>query len=126
MGPECTTARAAGCFGEERRRQRRRSRRQPRQEGPRDAIRRWHDPAGRILVVDDTAFNRQLLARLLQGIGHESVEVGDGMRALQRLRDPNEPPIDVILLDIVMPEWMATPCSPRSATTRHLGISRSS
>ena len=59
---------------------------------------------GRILVVDDTAFNRQLLARLLQGIGHESVEVGDGMQALQRLRDPNEPPIDVILLDIVMPE----------------------
>ncbi len=59
---------------------------------------------GRILVVDDTAFNRQLLARLLQGIGHESVEVGDGMQALERLRDPNEPPIDVILLDIVMPE----------------------
>ena len=50
MGPECTTARAAGRYarGRSADRQRRRSpRRQPRQEGPRDAIRRrWHDPAG--------------------------------------------------------------------------------
>ncbi len=59
---------------------------------------------GRILVVDDTAFNRQLLARLLRGIGHEPVEAGDGRQALERLRDADQPPIDVILLDIVMPE----------------------
>ena len=32
---------------------------------------------GRILVVDDTAFNRQLLGRLLRGIGHEPVEAED-------------------------------------------------
>jgi adenylate cyclase len=59
---------------------------------------------GRILVVDDTAFNRQLLARLLSGIGHEPVEAEDGRQALDRLRAIGEPPIDVILLDIVMPE----------------------
>ena len=58
---------------------------------------------GRVLVVDDTDFNRQLLARLLRRIGHEPVEAGDGQQALDRLRDPAEPPIDVILLDIVMP-----------------------
>jgi adenylate cyclase len=58
---------------------------------------------GRILVVDDTAFNRQLLGRLLRGIGHEPVEAEDGRQALERLRDPDQPPIDVILLDIVMP-----------------------
>jgi SARP family transcriptional regulator, regulator of embCAB operon len=58
---------------------------------------------GRILVVDDTAFNRQLLARLLRGIGHEPVEAADGQQALDRLRDAGAPPIDVILLDIVMP-----------------------
>jgi adenylate cyclase len=58
---------------------------------------------GRILVVDDTAFNRQLLARLLRGIGHETVEAEDGQKALDRLRDPDAPPIDVILLDIIMP-----------------------
>jgi class 3 adenylate cyclase/CheY-like chemotaxis protein len=58
---------------------------------------------GRVLVVDDTAFNRQLLSRLLRGIGHEPVEAEDGRQALDRLRDPDQPPIDVILLDIVMP-----------------------
>jgi class 3 adenylate cyclase/CheY-like chemotaxis protein/putative methionine-R-sulfoxide reductase with GAF domain len=59
---------------------------------------------GRVLIVDDTQFNRQLLARLLQGIGHEPVEASDGRQGLERLRDPGQPPIDVILLDIVMPE----------------------
>jgi class 3 adenylate cyclase/CheY-like chemotaxis protein len=59
---------------------------------------------GRILVVDDTPFNRQLLARLLRGLGHEPVEAADGREALARLRDVDTPPIDVILLDILMPE----------------------
>ena len=59
---------------------------------------------GRILVVDDTPFTRQLLARLLRGLGHEPVEAADGRQALDRLRDPDAPPIDVILLDILMPE----------------------
>jgi adenylate cyclase len=59
---------------------------------------------GRILVVDDTPFNRQLLGRLLHRIGHETVEAENGKVALARLRDLEAPPIDVILLDIVMPE----------------------
>ncbi len=58
---------------------------------------------GRILVVDDTPFNRQLLARLLRGLGHEPVEAANGREALERLRDDDAGPIDVILLDIVMP-----------------------
>lgn len=58
---------------------------------------------GRILVVDDTAFNRRLLARLLREIGHEPIEASDGRAALELLRDPTAPPIDVILLDILMP-----------------------
>ena len=33
-----------------------------------------------------------------------AVEADDGRQALRRLRDPEQPPIDVILLDIVMPE----------------------
>jgi len=65
------------------------------------------DPAsasGRILVVDDTAFNRQLLTRLLRTIGHEPLEAADGRAALELLRDPDIAPVDVVLLDIVMPE----------------------
>jgi class 3 adenylate cyclase/CheY-like chemotaxis protein len=59
--------------------------------------------SGRVLIVDDTAFNRRLLARLLRTIGHEPFEASDGRAALDLLRDPAAPPIDVILLDIVMP-----------------------
>jgi class 3 adenylate cyclase/DNA-binding NarL/FixJ family response regulator len=58
---------------------------------------------GRVLVVDDTEFNRRLLVRLLGSIGHESVEAVDGNEALRILRDPDAGPIDVVLLDIVMP-----------------------
>jgi len=80
---------------------------------------------GRILVVDDTEFNRQLLARLLRGIGHEPVEVGDGLQALERLRDPGAAPIDVILLDIVMPEmdgYAVLAALRDDAALRHLPV----
>jgi len=59
---------------------------------------------GRVLVVDDTAFNRRLLVRLLASIGHEAIEAEHGRAALELLRDPGVPPVDVVLLDIVMPE----------------------
>ena len=58
---------------------------------------------GRVLVVDDAAFNRRLLARLLTSLGHEVVEAEDGRVALDRLADDPDGGIDVVLLDIVMP-----------------------
>jgi len=58
---------------------------------------------GRVLVVDDTSFNRRLLVRLLTSIGHETVEAEDGRQALDLLQSPDSPAVDVILLDIVMP-----------------------
>jgi adenylate cyclase len=70
--------------------------------GPLQAI--DHDRlTGRVLVVDDTPFNRQLLRRLLDRIGHVTLEAADGQAALDLLRDPATEPVDVILLDIVMP-----------------------
>jgi class 3 adenylate cyclase len=59
---------------------------------------------GHVLVVDDTAFNRRLLVRLLTSIGHGTVEATNGREALAILRDPNAASVDVVLLDIVMPE----------------------
>jgi class 3 adenylate cyclase len=59
---------------------------------------------GRVLVVDDTPFNRRLLVRLLADIGHQTTEAGNGREALAILRDAASGPIDVVLLDIVMPE----------------------
>src|SRR5258707_585496 len=37
--------------------------------------------SGRVLIVDDTAFNRRLLGRLLRTIGHEPFEASDGQAA---------------------------------------------
>lgn len=65
------------------------------------------DGGGHVLVVDDAAFNRRLLGRLLTGLGHTTVEAADGAAALALLRAiPDEAgarPVDVVLLDIVMP-----------------------
>ena len=58
---------------------------------------------GRILVVDDAAFNRRLLVRLLASVGYEAVEAEDGQAALDLLRGAAGATVDVVLLDIVMP-----------------------
>jgi DNA-binding response OmpR family regulator len=58
---------------------------------------------GHILVVDDNTINRRLLGRALHEQGYTSSAAEDGRQALQMLRAP-ETPIDVVLLDIIMPE----------------------
>jgi len=59
--------------------------------------------SGRVLVVDDAVFQRRLLTRLLADLGHAVKEASDGREALAILRDPETEPVDVVLLDIVMP-----------------------
>jgi class 3 adenylate cyclase/ActR/RegA family two-component response regulator len=56
---------------------------------------------GRILVVDDNASNRGLLLRRLEREGHQVVEARSGRQALQIL-DTEE--VDLILLDLMMPD----------------------
>ena len=69
------------------------------------------------LIVDDSAVNRKLLARLLETLGVEAVEAGDGRSALATLgasapasasASASAPApasdVDVVLLDIEMPE----------------------
>jgi CheY-like chemotaxis protein len=58
--------------------------------------------AGRILVVDDDAISRRLLRRAAEGEGYEVEEAPDGARALELLAP--EPTVDVVLLDVEMPE----------------------
>jgi phosphoserine phosphatase RsbU/P len=58
-------------------------------------------PPGRILVVDDTEVNRDLLARRLKAMGHEVLLAGNGREALELLASREA---DLILLDIMMPE----------------------
>ena len=57
--------------------------------------------SGRILVVDDEADIRELLARLLERKGYSVVSASNGAEALQELRSSSAP--CVILLDLMMP-----------------------
>ena len=55
-----------------------------------------------ILVVDDNADIRQLLARVLRLIGEQAVCVPGGNEALEYLRHDERPKL--VLLDLMMPE----------------------
>ncbi len=56
--------------------------------------------AGRLLVVDDSEANRQLIERQLKELGIEVTTVSDGQSALNALKEKT---YDCILLDMVLP-----------------------
>ena len=61
-----------------------------------------HNPrAGALLVVDDNRVNRLLLGRALEQLGHSVTFAENGRQALDVLR---ERAVDLVLLDIEMPE----------------------
>ena len=62
---------------------------------------REQGPSSRILVVDDTAANRELLSRRLMRAGHFVEAVEGGRPALARLRMAE---FDLVLLDLMMPD----------------------
>ena len=59
------------------------------------------DP-GRVLLVDDNEFNRDLVAKMLRDLGHAVEAVEGGPEAMARLGGP-DPPADVVLCDVLMP-----------------------
>ena len=54
-----------------------------------------------VLVVDDDPLNRAMLSMSLGTLGHQVVEAGNGLEAIDAL---SANPIDVVLTDIEMPE----------------------
>ncbi|HEU4673240.1 MAG TPA: response regulator [Candidatus Limnocylindrales bacterium] len=60
--------------------------------------------AGTALVVDDSVVNRKLLAQLLAGLGVRTIEAQQGADALAILGADGGTEIDLVLLDVVMPE----------------------
>ena len=54
----------------------------------------------RILIVDDSASNRELLRSILENSGHEVTEAGDGEQALTEM---SATPPDLAIVDIQMP-----------------------
>lgn len=54
-----------------------------------------------LLVVEDHADSRELLAEFLEALGYEVEVAGNGLEALERLRDAPRP--RAVLLDLMMP-----------------------
>ncbi|HEX3032343.1 MAG TPA: response regulator [Bacillota bacterium] len=54
----------------------------------------------KILIVDDAAFMRMRVAKLLTENGYEVIEAGDGQEGLNQYK-ANQP--DMVLMDITMP-----------------------
>ena len=54
----------------------------------------------RILVVDDEAFNRDVLVQEIEDLGHDVITAVDGVEALEVLARDS---VDLVLLDIMMP-----------------------
>ncbi len=55
----------------------------------------------KILIVDDTPANLQVLVGFLSGCGYQLMIADDGLAALEQL---SHTPVDLILLDVAMPE----------------------
>jgi adenylate cyclase len=58
------------------------------------------DTSATVLVVDDDPLNRAMLSMSLGSLGHQVVEAGNGLDAIERLAEHS---IDVVLTDIEMP-----------------------
>ena len=61
----------------------------------------------RILLAEDDTSMREYLQRALQRVGYEVAAVGCGTEAMPLLETER---FDLLLTDIVMPEWTASTC----------------
>src|SRR5690606_33680271 len=59
--------------------------------------------SGRVLLVEDGVDNQFLIARLLRKTGLEVGVRQDGRAAVERLLAVGQPPIDLVLMDMMMP-----------------------
>src|ERR1700729_1746721 len=56
-----------------------------------------------ILIVDDDAVQRRLVENMVQKCGYEAIVLDSGDAAIAMLTAPDTPPIDAVVLDLVMP-----------------------
>ncbi len=57
-----------------------------------------------ILIVDDEPVQRRLLENAVQKLGYQTLLAESGEEALEKLNQPNQPSIVLVILDIVMPD----------------------
>src|ERR1700678_3571827 len=59
--------------------------------------------AASILIVDDDAVQRRLVENMVRKCGYEAIVLDSGDAAIAMLTAPDAPPIDAVVLDLVMP-----------------------
>jgi DNA-binding response OmpR family regulator len=59
--------------------------------------------AKKILIADDEARMRRLVADFLKKAGYETAEAGNGRKALELITESTD--IDLVILDVMMPEY---------------------
>jgi len=59
--------------------------------------------AERVLIVDDDPVQRRLVENMVQRCGYEAIVVDNGDAAIARLTAEDQPAIDALVLDLVMP-----------------------
>lgn len=57
-----------------------------------------------VLIADDDPVQRRLLETMVRRFGYEAETVEGGEAALARLGDAGRPPVDLLILDLVMPD----------------------
>ncbi len=72
----------------------------------------------RVLIVDDDPAQRRLLDSMIRRCGHDTVLADSGGSALDLLAQPRTRPVDLIVLDLVMPGMDGLEMLSRLDTTR--------
>src|SRR5262245_64613828 len=82
-----------------------------------DVVSPGNGQTGTLLLVDDNRVNRLLLGRALEQLGHAVTFAENGRQALEALR---QRPVDLVLLDIEMPEMDGYQVLAALAADQHL------
>jgi CheY-like chemotaxis protein len=79
----------------------------------------------RILVIDDSITIRRVVTGILTKNGYEPIGAADGFQALSVLKDREQPTVELVLLDFVMPKMTGYEFCRRiraDASLRHLPV----
>jgi CheY-like chemotaxis protein/HPt (histidine-containing phosphotransfer) domain-containing protein len=78
----------------------------------------------RVLLVDDSATNRQVMASQLRHAGYEVETVASAMAALAILRQPGPQPFDAVVLDYQMPDMDGAMLGEQIVKSREIAPTR--
>jgi len=55
----------------------------------------------KILIVDDSAFTRSIHSQIIEALGHQTIEAGNGAEAVKIFKEKHP---DLVIMDLLMPD----------------------